>query len=281
VIHEFLVNWHPIENRGRCAPDEEGDAMRRWKSWLVSSSAMLTAGLAASDARADDWYINLFGGANWSEDTGDGFSQSQVFTAGPTTATTVSFVGNSDLETDLGWVVGAAVGQQLTKEFRGEVEFSYRRNNGDQPFLGTVTVTTNLGATSTFTTAGNGDSELDQFMLMANVWYEFPTQMAFRPYIGGGIGWGWVNADLDGQVPNIVLPGSTVTMDLFEDDETDNGFAYQVGAGLAMDFSQVVTGFVEYRYSSVVDIQFGSSADPLDADVTNHTVQFGVRIPMK
>lgn len=254
--------------------------MQRWKSWLVSSSAMLTASLAASDARADDWYINLFGGANWAEDTGDGFSQSQIFTAGPTTATTVGFAGNTDLGLDLGWVVGAAVGTHITPEIRAEGEFSFRRNTGDQPFQGTVTVTTNLGATSTFATAGDGDAELDQFTLMANVWYEFPTEMAVRPYVGGGIGWSWVNADIDSQVP-VVLPTTTVSLDLFEDDQSENGFAYQVGAGLAMDFTRSMTGYVEYRYMNVLDVEFGSQGDALEADINSHTVQFGVRIPME
>jgi outer membrane immunogenic protein len=259
----------------------KGDAMRRWKSWLISSTAMLTAGLAATDAHAEDWYMSLFGGANMLEDTGDSFSRQQgFFTAGPTTGTTVNFTGTSDLDFDTGWAVGGAFGTRILPDLRGEVEFTYRSNKGDQSFAGTIqTITQPGGATATFTTAGNGDAEIDSYTLMANVWYEIPTDMSIHPYFGGGIGWGWLNADFDPQV--VIPPGTTRVLDLFEDDETENGFAYQLGAGVAMDFTRYVTGFVEYRYQNTLDVNFGSSSNAFDADITNHTVQFGVRIPMK
>jgi opacity protein-like surface antigen len=256
--------------------------MQRWKSWLISSTAMLSVGLTASDARAEDWYTSLFGGANMLEDTGDSFGRQQgFFTAGPTTGTTVNFTGTSDLDFDTGWAVGAAIGTHILPDLRGELEFTYRSNKGDQPFAGTVLVTTQPGgATSTFTTVGNGDAEVDSYTLLANVWYEIPTQMSFHPYFGGGIGWGWLNADFDAQVP-VIMPGTTRVLDLFEDDQTESGFAYQVGAGVAMDFSRSVTGFVEYRYQNTLDVDFGGQGNAFDADITNHTVQFGVRIPMK
>jgi opacity protein-like surface antigen len=237
---------------------------------------MLTAGLATtSDAHAEGWYLSLFGGVNWLEESSDNITAVRTSTAGPTTFT---FAGAVGVDPELGWVVGAAAGGEIMPSLRGELEFAFRRNSGDLPFSGSYTIAT-PGSTIATAVAGDGDFEADTYSLMANVWYEIPTEFEVRPYVGGGVGWGWVNANLDAEIA--VTAPTTFTAQLFEDDDTQNGFAYQLGAGLAMDFSNSLSGFVEYRYLEVTDISFGAGANEFDADWRNHVVQFGVRIPMK
>jgi opacity protein-like surface antigen len=78
--------------------------------------------------------------------------------------------------------------------------------------------------------------KLRQLNALANVWVDIPTGTKFVPYVGGGIG-----------------------ISAFEvDGETDSGFAWQLGAGVAYHLTDglAVTGDVRYRSANSVQFAY-------------------------
>jgi opacity protein-like surface antigen len=80
----------------------------------------------------------------------------------------------------------------------------------------------------------------------------------FSPYVGGGLGVGFVNVDID-SIEGIDLDASS--------DET--GFAYQVGGGLMWSVSDNMALDLGYRYRGV-------ALDDYDQSLTSHNVLLGV-----
>jgi len=185
---------------------------------LASSALALLAG--APGARADGLYVSVFGGANWLEDSSGA--------AGPYT----SF----NMDADTGFVLGGAIGTGLDnwqKGLRIELEASYRRND-----VG--------GLWGTYLSSGPIDANFSTFAMMANVWYEHDMGWKVKPYVGGGVG--WARTHLDGAF--ITTAGSTNTVF----DVTDDGFAWQLGAGLNYEAAPGVDVGLGYRYFDGPDV---------------------------
>ena len=171
---------------------------------LLASTA-IAAAMFSAPAEAGNFYVKMFGGANWVADTN--------FTA--LEPTTPSDTMSWSVGGDTGWVVGGAVGYDLNEILKGwktEIEVSYRENQRE-------------GLWSTSTTGGwSGTLDFDHstFAVMANAWYEFPIG-GIAPYIGGGIGWGrsTFKGNYLGQAGDPAFE--------FE----NNGLAWQLGAGVA------------------------------------------------
>ena len=82
-------------------------------------------------------------------------------------------------------------------------------------------------------------------LAMANVFYDFPGLVApIQPFLGAGIGYGWVNAKLKaaGPAPITRLTGST------QFTGANSVFAYQAAGGLTYNFSENYALNVGYRY---------------------------------
>ena len=91
---------------------------------LLASTAIAAAMLSAAPAEAGNFYVKMFGGANWVADTN--------FTAIDPTNTSDTMTWS--IGGDTGWVVGGAVGYDLNEILRGwrtELEVSYRENQRD------------------------------------------------------------------------------------------------------------------------------------------------------
>ncbi|MBC6407162.1 MAG: porin family protein [Rhodobacteraceae bacterium] len=86
--------------------------------------------------------------------------------------------------------------------------------------------------------AGSGDT----VALMVNGWFDIDTGTAFTPFIGGGIGAARVS---------------------FEN-ESDTGFAAQIGAGVAYQMNDSTAVEVGLRYLNVDSINFGGVSVNLD-----------------
>ena len=220
---------------------------------LLTTTALMVAATSLP-AEAGNFYVRMFGGANWVADTD--------FTAiaPSSTSQTMSWsVGG-----DTGWVVGGAVGYDLNEILRGwktELEFSYRENKreGDWRSL-----------TSTGTDAGRLDFDHTTFAIMANAWYEFPVG-GIAPYIGGGIG--WARSSLKGDYVD------GLTRQAFDFD--NSGFAWQLGAGVNFPIKPGMSMGLGYRYFRGPEINVLSYGNVSgcctnnaqgDVDMENHSV---------
>lgn len=217
------------------------------KLTLLASSAIALLAASAPAQAASGWYVSVFGGANWSDD-----HSISAATAPTISADTLSWTADGDA----GFVVGGAVGlnlNQVAPGLRAEVEVAYRQNNFNG-LWSTFTVT--LGASS-----GTIDYDFSNFSVLANVWYDFDLG-GVKPYVGGGIG--WANAQADGGIAG----GTTAAFDFEED-----GFAWQIGAGINFDISPNMKLGVGYRYfvGPDVAVALSSSTATGDLDNENHT----------
>lgn len=218
---------------------------------LLTSAAVITmAGAAnAADLIVDvpvsepiavadtGWYLSVFGGGVWTDsieaDDGD-----EIFA----------------FDSDWGWLLGAAVGAQITDNLRGEIEVSHSR----LPLTGLTIDGVDAGPIS--------DGSAATTYLLGNVWFDIATGSGFTPYIGGGLGASYVTAA--GTADDIPY---TVDMSGW-------GWAYQVGAGVKVDVADNVALDLGYRYKSAVDVELEGGGDDAIADISSHVVQVGVTI---
>ncbi len=144
---------------------------------------------------------------------------------------------------DNGWGVGAIAGYDYGA-FRFEAEVGYRM------FDGAKIKDLVLGASNGNPPVALGSfdltSEFGLLTVMANVLYEFENDSRFTPYVGVGLGAGWMFID----TPNSGSAGS-----LGIADGEDVGFAYQGIAGAKVAITDELAGFIDYRYLGTADIQ--------------------------
>lgn len=85
----------------------------------------------------------------------------------------------------------------------------------------------------------------DAVLAMVNVYYDFPNLLnALQPNIGVGIGYGWVNAELNSTGPAVAshLSGS------------NSVFSYQAGAGITYNFAETYALNLGYRYVATTTV---------------------------
>jgi opacity protein-like surface antigen len=211
------------------------------------------------------WYLSVFGG--WSMPTDEvEFGYSSVI--GPTTA--ISATANVDL--DDGFMAGAALGVQFNEWLRGEVEASGHWHDAEGQGTVIVDPPTVAASTSFYNIEGDGDA----LFVLANLWVDLPLGDIIRPYIGGGIGFGRLELDLHARSTTAPTTGFVVV------DDSDWGFAYQVGAGIAFNVSQHLALDIGYRFKAINNLDF--EADPViggfdfEVDYESHNVLAGLRV---
>jgi opacity protein-like surface antigen len=91
---------------------------------------------------------------------------------------------------------------------------------------------------------------------MGNAYYDFSTEGSFSPFIGAGLGFANIEADLDDF-----------------DSEDDTVFAYQFILGGSLTASEQLSVDLQYRYFATDDPEF----DDLDAEYSTHNVMIGLR----
>jgi len=206
----------------------------------VSAIALLSAAPAhGQDLLGIDtsghWYIQGGGGLNWALD--------QDFTFGGATETA---------EYELGWLAGGAAGYAWNNGFRTEFEATYRSNELDAP-SGRLT-----------------DGSVDSIGLMFNILYDIDTGSAITPYLGGGVGAGYVDYDY-----------TAGPIGSYQDDTW--GVALQGIAGVSYAVTDNVDVFADYRYFTVLDSDVSGTIGPnalpisVDDDYAAHSVFFGAR----
>jgi opacity protein-like surface antigen len=219
------------------------------KNILLNSVSALVLTVIALPAHADGlsfgesggWYTSVFAG---------GSSLRNVETDYYGSAYSVDF--------NNGYVLGFAIGKQISPNLRVEGELSYNRNKA-----------------SSYSYGGSGpypaDGHISATYLLANVWYDIPTQGKLKPYVGGGIGAARVNADTHfGGNAFGYGPGETK-------------LAGQIGAGFSYELSPKMDLDVGYRYKVVNNVDFADndgSGVYTAGDVQSHNLQIGLRIKL-
>lgn len=211
---------------------------------LVAGTPVLAADLVV-DVPVDEpiavaetgWYFSVFAGGLW-----DGFITAEDDSDGDAFDVEVS--------TDAGWLLGATVGTHVFDSLRAEVElYGARRDvNGasEGPF--------SIDLDGTVTTVG----------LLGNLWVDFDTGSGFTPYIGGGLGVGYIHAESPGAGPVSPLDADGV------------GLAYQLGAGVQVDVADNIALDLGYRWKGVSAEISGDGTEDVVAHAGSHVVQVGL-----
>jgi opacity protein-like surface antigen len=222
------------------------------KLTLLASSAVVALSLATPAQAAGNFYVSVFGGGNWVQDETP---------SGATTPTSNADTVLWATDADTGFIVGGAIGMSfshLAPGLRAEVEAAYRQSKLEGQWR------TNVGTPTNFS-SGTIDGDHSTFSVLANIWYDFDIG-GVSPYVGGGIGWAETSAD--GR-----LVGDPIGDGPF--DFSDNGFAWQVGAGINFDISPNIKLGLGYRYFEGPDVTIHAlnPANSASADMenSNHT----------
>ena len=228
------------------------------KNFLLSTAcaAMLALGCSAAQAadfeepviRGSVWYVSVFGGASFLDDFDITYSNSGT-------------PGRSETRTDAGFIVGGAIGMELSSSVRAEVEVSYFDND------------VNRLNYPLFPIAYSASGYVNSINVMGNFWYDMDMGMGIVPYVGGGAGVGFVDARA--AWPNI---------DNYNEHIGSNaGFAFQVGGGLRFELTDMIGADVGYRYRGLLNVHLPSD-DPdqinQSTDIYGHFVQAGITVNM-
>jgi opacity protein-like surface antigen len=215
------------------------------------AAVMFLVPLMASPAKAEGLYGSLQGGATFLNDARND--------------------GNGiDIESrnDTGWAISGSLGYALPYSFRVEGEVGYRRNSIDRldvrsdGGLGRFFGVPSLNGAS-LPTEGHEVSITG----LANVWYDIKTGTIVTPYLGGGIGLGYV------EVEDLKTSGFTLV------DDSDIVFAYQLGAGVAVAVAPNVSLTLDYRFLATTAPTFKDfEGVSFDSEYNTHNILAGVRI---
>jgi len=184
------------------------------------------------------WYFSVFAGGLW-----DGFVTAEDDSDGD--------ADDVEISTDAGWLLGAAVGTHVFDSLRAEVEvYGARRDvNGASEGLASIDLD------GTVTTAA----------LLGNLWVDFDTGSGFTPYIGGGLGVGYIHAESPGLLPAV---------DPLDADGV--GLAYQLGAGVQVDVADNIALDLGYRFKGISAEISGDGTEDVVANAGSHVVQVGL-----
>lgn len=205
---------------------------------LLTLLAVLVPSVSSAEMAFTDMYVGGFGGAVFGVDA-EGEAP--------------LLVGNPSLDFDPGgqYALGLVFGARVAPNLRAEVELSYSNSDVDK--------------TSTVLNVIAADGDLSSTSLLINGWYEFETNSSWRPYVGGGIGYTKVDADID----------TAPSFSTFND--SDGGFSYQIGFGVTFPVGQSGTVDIGYRYRETPNLNLVSANDTAfdDIDFKSQTLQIG------
>lgn len=190
------------------------------------------------------WYVGIRGGAAFTQDT-------SFRTLGVNVKNTYK-----DPAGYIGGMAGYNFGGAGMPGLRGELEVAYMSSSVD---------TQKLGGTKTGSAGSFGDTST--WLGLASLYSDFGQGGPFRPYIGGGIGFGNVDFKRHGTSANGSLMNNSGT-----------GFAWQVGGGVNIDIAQATELEIGYRYLEVDGIKLTAlDGTKSSTDLSNHLVLVGLK----
>lgn len=238
---------------------------------------------AAQDETKSGPYIGLSGGVSL---PGDSSNSGTIETGVPATDDFGSIPADTDLawETDFdtGYTISGQAGYAFDNGFRVEVEAAYSQYDvgshqellvgGANIDLVDSAVLTRGPASGANPLVGDvladGQGDVSNFGLFGNVFYDINTGSALKPYVGGGIGYQWVDVDYQ---PSGLATG----------DDDDGVFAYQLMAGASYSVTDTVELFGQYTYRDTTqdaDIPLTLLPATLGVESQQSLITAGVRV---
>jgi opacity protein-like surface antigen len=211
------------------------------KRAFLSGAAVVSLLALADSASAQGMYFSVAGGGNW---------------LSPVPYTAPNDLGTIDVAFQSGLVGTAALGFAMMPGFRIEGEVGIRHNNVtpfDPPNLCCEGIT---------------GGRVQVYSVMANAWYDFNPIGQVQPYVGGGIG-----------VANIKQTLDTLDFD-GNIDASQHVFAFQLGAGLGVALSPMVTLTADYRLFATSDANLpAEDGEPfgMHGSYVDHSLLVGAR----
>jgi opacity protein-like surface antigen len=248
--------------------------MNKWlKPLILSGSALVLfsgAALAADIAPPPEpvlggFYVGAFGGATWFSENGVDFAYDGCEIAdGPGVDDCHPDIsGDVSLDTDTGFLIGGVLGYHWGGTgLRSELEVSYSQANLDG-FDVDWDSNAHNGQFDDILDDSDFDGDVSVTYIFGNLWYGFGDVLnmgGISPYVGGGLGVGFVNVDVD-SIEGVGLDASG--------DET--GFAYQLGGGLMWSLTDNVALDLGYRWRGVM-------LDDYDEDLNSNNVLLGLNV---
>lgn len=161
---------------------------------------------------------------------------------------TFSGGGTTKTEYDAGIGFGFVGGYEFGNNIRSELEISYRINGADRQLPGSTALN---GSTSALAFMGNG-------------YYDF-NMGQFAPYLGLGLGFARVSADIDSGGTQIV-------------DDSDIVLAYQFIGGVGYSITPKVVLMLDYRIFGTTDPELTTVGNAkFDAEYFTQNIMLGAR----
>lgn len=165
-------------------------------------------------------------------------------------------------------IVGMGLGYHINDHLRTDATLGYRgwyRVNASEPVSGTT-----FGA----------EADIKSLVGLLNIYYDIGHYNVFTPYVGGGVGFS------NNKVESTALTlGGTGIGNI--DSHTNTSFAWQFGAGTAVDITPSIALDIGYRYVDMGTAQTGDmatiSGTPISGATTKgnlhaNEVQAGIRV---
>ncbi len=255
---------------------------------IALGAAAMGALATPSIAQAQDdggIYVGVSGGValpNGSDNSGE-FDATV-----PATADFGEIPAGTDLawetENDTGFAIAGQIGYDFGNGFRAELEGTYTEYNVDTHTGLTVGGADIDGVDVAVLTRGtpdaanptvgaviaDGQGDVSNLGIFANVFYDIQTGSGFKPYVGAGVGYQSTDVEYS---PSGVLVG----------DDSDGSFAYQAMAGASFELSEKAEIFGQYTYRSNfsdADIELDLLPATLGVESSQSIISAGVRFKL-
>ncbi len=248
---------------------------------LIKAAAVLAAvaGLSAQ-ANAQDWYVGGSIGLSQQNDS-DNSGATGAFTTGNLGDGSTLDVADG---TSYGWSTEFDSGTALAGEFgarydsglRLGVELAYSQSDIDT-HTGVTLGGGSIDGVDAAAIAGSADplgvtvaevvsdgqGEISQTAVFANIYYDFGQDAAIQPYVGAGLG--FASVDVSYQPSGITVI-----------DDSETKLAYQIKAGATWRASEAWEIFGEYAYRATEDVELDNQLFPGSLDVENTQNVFAI-----
>jgi opacity protein-like surface antigen len=172
---------------------------------------------------------------------------------------------SSDMDRDLGnndagnsAILGGGIGYHINDHLRTDATISYR---GWYKYEGSTTI-----GSATL----SGTADISSVVGMVNAYYDIGHYDRFTPYIGGGIGFSSNHV----KSADLSLNGAGVGG---IDGNTHTSFAWQLGAGTAINVAHGIDLDIGYRYIDMGTAKTGDTATIAGTPIAGATLQGNLR----
>ncbi|MDJ0976968.1 MAG: outer membrane beta-barrel protein [Erythrobacter sp.] len=254
-------------------------------TYLVACSAAVLALALPAQAKAEGPYIGLSGGVALPEDSRNAGQFDETV---PATADFDAIAADTTLdwntEYDTGFAINGQVGYAFDNGLRVEAELAYSKYDVDTHSGLTVggadidtvdvAVLTREPADASNPTVGeviaDGQGDVTNVGLFANVFYDINTGSGFKPYVGAGAGYQWSDVEYEPSSVDVA-------------DDEDGALAYQLMAGASFEVTERIELFGQYTWRDSfedTDVALNLLPATLGVETGQSLVTAGVRVKL-